>query len=79
MARMVEIDYTNWRGERSVRRVEPTGFYYGQTEFHPNPQWLLIARDVIKGRRVFAMKDIHRWTDLTANVLEKNHSKPTTP
>lgn len=58
----VIIDYTNWRGERAVRIIEPITFYWGKNEFHPEPQWLLEAIDYDKKeRRVFAMKCIHEW------------------
>jgi hypothetical protein len=56
------IDYTNWRGERSVRRVRPVTMFWGNTLWHPEYQYLMIALDVLKGeRRTFAMKDIHSW------------------
>lgn len=59
----VTIDYTNYRGERSLRRVLPLDILFGSTEFHPEPQWLLTAIDEDKkAERVFAMKDIHSWT-----------------
>lgn len=53
------IGYTNWRGEWSERRIVPTSApYWGSTEWHPEPGWLLPAIDVDKGEpRVFAMKD----------------------
>jgi predicted DNA-binding transcriptional regulator YafY len=59
----VEIDYTNWRGERSVRVVQPKAIFWGQNQWHPEPQWLLAATDPGKGNelRNFAMKDIHSW------------------
>jgi hypothetical protein len=57
----VQIDYTNYRGERGWRTIQPRGIFFGSTEYNPDPEWLLIAHDVVKGRRVFAMKDIHAW------------------
>jgi hypothetical protein len=37
----------------------PLAPWYGSTEWHPEPQWLLKARDVAKGaERDFAIKDI---------------------
>jgi transcriptional regulator with XRE-family HTH domain len=51
--------YTNWRGERSVRRVIPTRIYFGATSYHPRPQWLMEALDVDKGvARAFAVADM---------------------
>jgi predicted DNA-binding transcriptional regulator YafY len=59
----VTIDYTNWRGERGVRRIEPRHIEFTSSEFHPEQQWLLTAWDIDKGAfRTFAMKDIHSWS-----------------
>ena len=58
----VVIDYTNWRGIRSERKIVPRCIAFGSTEHHPDPQWLLVAEDVVKGvRRIFAMNSIHSW------------------
>lgn len=60
--KIVIIDYTNWRGQRAPRRIVPLGIVYGTTKWHPEPQWLLNAWDVVKKtERTFAMKDIHMW------------------
>lgn len=65
----VVIDYTNHRGERSERTILPSGIYFGTTEWHPGPQWLLDAFDRDKGdNRTFAMKDIHGWRDVVPEV-----------
>jgi predicted DNA-binding transcriptional regulator YafY len=62
----VRIDYTNWRGERSIRTVVPIDIVFESNEFHPNPQWLLLAMDVDKNVvRKFAMADIHSWVPNT--------------
>lgn len=58
------IDYTNHAGMRQVRTILPdnNGLFFGITEWHPDPQWLLSARDIGKDApRTFAMKDINRW------------------
>lgn len=58
------IDYTNHRGERRWRNVEPRKLYWGRTEWHPEPQWLLHAFDLDKMEdRDFAMAGIHQWAD----------------
>jgi len=55
----VEIGYVNWRGEYSRRHILPTGIFWGSTEWHPKPQWLIEAMDVEKGvLRTFALADI---------------------
>lgn len=64
----VSIDYTNYRGERGIRKIQPINIEFGHTEFHPMDQWLLRARDVEKNAdRTFALRDIHVW-DLLASV-----------
>lgn len=61
--RIVVIDYTNWRGERSQRRIIPLSITWANSEWHPDTQWLLEAEDVDKHAiREFAMKDIHSWS-----------------
>ncbi len=59
----VVIDYTNWRGERSTREIVPLGNWkLGSNEWHPQEQWMFLARDVAKGEdRWFAMSGIHSW------------------
>jgi len=55
----VVIDYINWKGERSLRAIEPQSLSFGSNEWHPNPQWLLRAFDVEKSAwRDFAVSDI---------------------
>lgn len=52
------VTYTNWRGETSTRRIIPKSVRYGSTEWHPEPQWLLLAWDDDKKTdREFALKD----------------------
>jgi hypothetical protein len=61
-ARDVVIDYTNYRGERSERRISPMSIGWGSNQWHPERQWLLSAVDIKKGEiRQFAVKDIHSW------------------
>ena len=38
---IVEIDYTNWRGERKLRKIEPLALILGSNEWHPETQWLI--------------------------------------
>ena len=61
---VVTIDYTNWRGERAVRRVRPISIRYVSTRYHPDCQWILRAVDLDKDeQRDFSMKDIHSWKE----------------
>lgn len=62
---VVEIDYTNWKGERATRRIRPHDVRHAHNEYHTTPQWLLGSRDLDKDTyRTFAMKDIHSWKEL---------------
>ena len=44
----VVCNYTNWRGEKSERRIRAIGFWYGTTDYHPEPTLLLQAYDYDK-------------------------------
>lgn len=69
----VLIDYTNWRGERAMRRVRPLTIRFEATEWHEEVQWLMRAVDLERGStRDFAIKDIHSWAPATANVMAKD-------
>jgi hypothetical protein len=58
--------YTNWRGEFSVRRVLPIRVWFGSTDWHPEPQWLLRALDLDKGgERDFAFSQINKPEPVT--------------
>lgn len=60
--KQVKILYTNYRGETSLRSIIPIKIWFGSTEWHTSPQWLLNALDVQKEvERSFAMKDIKAW------------------
>lgn len=64
---VVTIDYTNWRGERSLRRVAPRRFFYGASEWHPEPQWLMEAFDLDHAAvRTFALAGVHSWSERPA-------------
>jgi hypothetical protein len=54
----VTLAYTNWRGETAQRTIVPQRVWFGSTDWHPEPQWLLTALDAEKGaERDFALKD----------------------
>lgn len=62
MEREAYILYTNHRGEKSWRHIDNLSVYFGTTEWHRDPQYLLLARDLDKNEnRSFAMKNIHEW------------------
>lgn len=53
------MTYRNHRGETAERRVEAWRIFFGSTDYHPEPQWILTAWDYDKEvRRDFAMRDI---------------------
>ena len=57
--KIVKIVYRNYRGEVSIREIVPIQMFFGETEYHPNRQWILTAIDVGKGQsRDFAFSDI---------------------
>lgn len=51
--------YKNYRGEVSTRRIIPLSISFDSNEWHPEPQWLLRARDMDKlgAIRLFALRD----------------------
>ena len=53
----VTLTYTNWRGETAQRTLTPKRIWWGATDWHPEPQWLLTAFDAEKqAERDFALK-----------------------
>lgn len=60
-SKVIVMTYTNYRGERSERRVVPERIWFGSTDWHPGPQWLMDAFDLDReAMRSFAMTDIHK-------------------
>lgn len=56
----INIDYTNYKGVRGVRTIEPILLHWGSSVYHKKPQWLLEALDCDKMEyRSFAVEDIH--------------------
>lgn len=69
----VTLIYTNYRGEMSERTITPQRVWYGSTEWHPEPQWLITAFDHEKqANRDFALKDFGYLAPSTrAQALEE--------
>lgn len=60
-SRTVAIDYTNHRGERAWRIIDIMRYRFGSSEWHPEPQPLLVAWCHEKRAvREFALCDIHQ-------------------
>jgi hypothetical protein len=60
----VTIDYTNWQGIRSKRRILPERLIWGSNQWHKEYQWFVYATDADhseKGKRYFALQGIHSW------------------
>ena len=58
----IRILYTNYRGETAIRQVIPKRLWFGNNEWHTEPQWLLDAYDLEKeAERTFAVLDIKSW------------------
>jgi predicted DNA-binding transcriptional regulator YafY len=69
---VVIIDYTNYRGERTLRAVTPKSIEFSSNEWHSKPQWLLMAFDHEKqADRTFAMEMIHSWKQVEPDVDHK--------
>lgn len=78
--RIIEIDYTNHRGERRTRKIIPTGqLVFSSNQWHPQPQWLFNAIDLDHAHdtvKTFALAGLHgadddrRVTELLANNNE---------
>ena len=63
-AEAVTMTYRNWRGEVGKRTIVPIRVWFGATEWHPKPGWLLSALDLEKGAaRDFALVDC-QFSDL---------------
>ncbi len=63
--KIIEICYTNWRGETDQRKIQPLRLIFDQNQWHQEKQWLLEAIDLGKNAvRFFAVKDIHDWKSI---------------
>lgn len=52
----ITLTYTNWRGETAERTIIPQRLWFGSTQWHPEPGWLLAAIDMEKdAERDFAL------------------------
>ena len=58
----VAMLYTNYRGVREQRVVLPLSIFFGTSEYHSEPQWLMQAYDFNReALRSFAMNSIHTF------------------
>ena len=64
----LHFTYKNWRGEVRARSAYPVSVRYGTSEWHKEPQYLLLAVDAETGEeREFAMKDMAPWGSLVGD------------
>jgi hypothetical protein len=60
---LVKLRYTNYKGVTKEYTVYPMSLWYGNTEYHPEDQWLMSCRDMKDNKRKdFAVKSIVSWT-----------------
>lgn len=61
----IKVIYTNWKGKTRERTITPTAIFFGETQYHPETQWLVEAVDMeILEPRLFALKDMVIPVDL---------------
>jgi hypothetical protein len=62
----VVIDYTNWKGNRRMRHIDPSLLAFCANEYHRVPQWMILATDLEdtehRGLKAFPLANIHSWT-----------------
>jgi predicted DNA-binding transcriptional regulator YafY len=64
--KVVEIDFTNWKGKRRVRQIRPICLEIWDSGFHAN-NYCVRAVDLEEAEyteRSFTIKDIHSWREL---------------
>jgi predicted DNA-binding transcriptional regulator YafY len=72
----VDIDYTNHRGERSIRRIIPIRIAFTTSQWHEGEQYFCIAWDVEKkADRYFAMEQIHSWKGVHDGQAQKRQGE----
>lgn len=58
-AQAITFWYRNYKGEEGYRRVRPISIRFGTSEWHKEPQWLMLADDLVNNKqREFAMRGI---------------------
>lgn len=59
MRRAVRFIYTNYKGDRGIRRIIPEKISFDKTPYYPRKGWLLHGFDLDKKEiRVFSMEKI---------------------
>lgn len=56
---LTKVEYRNHRGLTATRTIVPRRVWFGSTEWHPAPQWLVDVDDIDRQvERTFAYRDI---------------------
>jgi len=58
--KQMNVSYTNWRGETSVRRVILGALRFGTTEWHQEPTWLISAFDLDHPAQIWKEFDLSK-------------------
>ena len=69
--KLIEIEYTNYKGEKYRTEIKPMSLYWGETEWHPGMQLLLVARSKKSNGelRTFSVKSISDWKIVEIGTL----------
>lgn len=72
------FDYTNHKGSEGPRQAEPMAIRYGSSNYHGQPQWLMLGYDYKKDApREYAMRDMvnvrpgQSWLVFTKDTMRK--------
>tara|TARA_R110000851_G_scaffold22626_15_gene67044 strand:- start:11 stop:340 length:330 start_codon:yes stop_codon:yes gene_type:complete len=57
---MINVSYTNWRGETAVRRVLLGSLRFGANEWHTEPTWLISAFDLDHPAQIWKEFDLSK-------------------
>jgi predicted DNA-binding transcriptional regulator YafY len=66
---LIEIDYTNHKGKRGVRRIlDPHMVYLPKSIYYPGVFYLIEAHDIGKNApRTFNPANIHSWREVDSS------------
>jgi hypothetical protein len=67
----INVSYTNWRNETSVRRVLLGDVRFGTTEWHEEPTWLIKAFDLDHPAQIWKEFDLLKC-DFNREEIGKN-------
>jgi hypothetical protein len=72
--RTLRFSYTNHRGDRAVCQAIPIDLFFGSTEHHGEPQWIVRAHDLDESAiRDFALRDMIPLNEARAEDIIDGH------